>query len=614
MNYFQKTNVNIVGNTLLRTPQLEAYLKIEGYFNSNPTGEALVVLPTGTGKSGLISIAPYGVSKGRVLVVTPNLITKDSIRKTQEVLEDNFWVNFNIIFDPNDLPIINTYDSDISQEHLESSHFVITNIQQTKNLMNRVQSDFFDMVIIDESHHSVAESWRVLLDYFNNVKVLHVTGTPYRGDNQRLPGEQIHETKLSDVMRDKYVKWLRKETVDAHELYFTMPSDPQRKLTKDEVLAFKDREWIEKSVAMSPECSMDVINHSIEKYNELKKLSPDVPHKILAVGCSIAHAEDIKNWYQQQGLKTVIVHSYQEEKENQAALKRIELNDCQVVVSVNMLMEGYDHRYLSILSIFRPYRSINAFAQIVGRVLRVIPNNEIVDFHIDNNALVVYHKETGLDDMWNIFQDEVNRAQKQVSREYSISEEEYEARENTLAGISSSTPYVTDQSSYLSDLDFNELFERKKKEIEDSVNEDMKKIGQSGLSAIQLEVIEKALRDQKTKETNNSQIDPLMLDKRPAQARKTLRSILTKNIQDEVANLLSDLGIDESATDLSIKFARFSPIIKSAQTKNDATLVIYLNVKLRAKFGSVESRTNDVLLQSVNLIHTLIEETRRMIK
>jgi DNA repair protein RadD len=85
-----------------------------------------------------------------------------------------------------------------------------------------------------------------------------------------------------------------------------------------------------------------------------------------------------------------------------------------------MLMEGYDHQYLSTLAIFRPYRSINAFAQVVGRVLRAIPSNEITDFEIDNNAVVIYHEEIGLNPMWKSFQKEVDRAKNQRVREYSI--------------------------------------------------------------------------------------------------------------------------------------------------------------------------------------------------
>ena len=80
MNYFTDTAVNILGNSKLRTPQIEAYMKAQEHFASNPEQDALIVLPTGTGKSGLISIVPFGMAKGRVLIITPGLVTKQSIR------------------------------------------------------------------------------------------------------------------------------------------------------------------------------------------------------------------------------------------------------------------------------------------------------------------------------------------------------------------------------------------------------------------------------------------------------------------------------------------------------------------------------------------------------
>lgn len=413
MEYFLDTPVNIVGNNKLRSPQIEAYIKIVDYFSSNDNGEALVVLPTGTGKSGLVSIAPFGICKGRVLIVTPGLVTKKSIIKTQEVLSDNFWVNFDVIFNPSDLPSLCEYENDITEENLYSSNIVISNIHKLTSsrktsLTNRVPPDFFDMVIIDEAHHAPAQSWKELLAYFSKAKKLHVTGTPFRGDNQELPGELIHETPLSEVMRDRYVKWLRKETVNASQLYFTMPHAPGEKFTREQVLALKDKEWIEKSVALSKDCSIEVINHSISKLAELNDASKNIPHKILAVGCSISHAEDIKKWYEENGLKSIIVHSNMEYQEIEKAFKDIDNHLCQVVISVNMLMEGYDHRYLTILALFRPYRSINAFAQIVGRVLRAIPEEEIEAFEVDNNALIIYHQDIGLDAMWSSFQKEVD--------------------------------------------------------------------------------------------------------------------------------------------------------------------------------------------------------------
>lgn len=212
MGYFIDTVVNIINNKKLRDPQIEAYIKIKEYFEACPNGEALVVLPTGTGKSGLISIAPFGVSKGRVLVVTPGLVTKKSVIKTLHPLEDNFWTNYDILFDPADMPVVEEYEPDMLASSLVKCHFVIANVQRLyennpNSLLNRVPSDFFDMVIIDEAHHAPAKSWENALDYFSCAKKLHVTGTPYRGDQAELPGEIIHNTPLAEVMALRYVKW-----------------------------------------------------------------------------------------------------------------------------------------------------------------------------------------------------------------------------------------------------------------------------------------------------------------------------------------------------------------------------------------------------------------------
>lgn len=613
LHYFKSTPVNIVGNNKLRTPQIEAYINIKEYFQQNPTGEALVVLPTGTGKSGLISIAPFDVSDGRVLIITPGLITRDSIKKTQDALQDNFWINHDIIFSIDNLPVLVEYESDVSDEHLKQSHIIFSNIHKLSSsratsLISRVPPDFFDMIIIDESHHAPAESWKKVLEYFSNAKKLHVTGTPYRGDNQELPGQKIHETSLSEVMRAKYVKLLRKETVNAHELYFTLPESPNKQLTLEEVLEFKEQEWIEKCISLSKDCSLDVIDRSIKQFNYLKESSPTVPHKILAVGCSIKHAEDIASWYKDKGMSVVIIHSNMSHEEQQETLMKIENHQCNVVVSVNMLMEGYDHRYLTILALFRPYRSINAFAQIIGRVLRVIPNNEIKAFEIDNNAVVIFHEQAGLNKMWNIFQKEVDRAKLQVSRDYDvhISDEAYEKRKVELAEISSDGSYLSTQDSYLDDIDFNKLFEQKRKEIQEEISQVTARLPKD-LDPIYLKAIEQAAEQKANKE-----IDEVLVSKRPAKARKELRKILTSKAQNLAADLLSDLGIDAKSNNLYNKFNRLLRITR--ETPNDGIIVIYINSKLCNKFGSVDSRDNATLQRSIGEIDSIIVELRGMLK
>tara|TARA_R110000751_G_scaffold89784_1_gene176621 strand:- start:3272 stop:5128 length:1857 start_codon:yes stop_codon:yes gene_type:complete len=618
MPYFMDTAANILDNSKLRKPQIEAYIKIQEYFKEQPNGEALVVLPTGTGKSGLISIAPFGVCNGRVLIITPGLVTKQSIQKTQELLEDNFWINFDVLFSAQDIPIITEYSADLSEQHLFDSQIIYSNIQKLgklreSGLINRVTPNFFDMIIIDESHHAPAETWREVLSYFPNAKKLHVTGTPFRGDKQVLPGIKIHETFLSEVMRDKYVKWLRKETVNANELYFTIPDSPGERFTKEQVLALKDKEWLERSVALSQECSMDVINHSVTKLTELKNASPDVPHKILAAGCSILHAEDLDTWYKSCGLRTVIIHSEMPKEDIDRAFKIIEQHECEVVISVNMLMEGYDHKYLSILSIFRPYRSSNAFAQIVGRVLRTIPDNEITAFEIDNNALIIYHEETGLDIMWQDFQSEIDRGKKQQVRNYPNLEVEYQEKDRTLAGVSSDDSFISAQESYLNDINFNELFERKRAEIDDVVSKKITKLQEyDDLDAEDLEILKERLTQKETQKVAKQDIDPNLIAKRPDKARKEMRQILVRNAQNEATNLLSDYDLDEKGIELANKFIKLVPYLKEG-TPNDGVLVMYINAKLAKKFGPVGARENNVLLLSIKEVPVIIEELRRML-
>lgn len=64
-SYFETASPNIIDNEFLREPQIEAYEKLKEHFIERDNKEhALVVLPTGTGKTGLMGIAPYNIAIG----------------------------------------------------------------------------------------------------------------------------------------------------------------------------------------------------------------------------------------------------------------------------------------------------------------------------------------------------------------------------------------------------------------------------------------------------------------------------------------------------------------------------------------------------------------------
>ena len=91
-NYFQDTKVFIEGNKYLRFPQRKAYILLKEEFKKNPTTHKIVVLATGAGKTGVMALAPFNISNGRVLIITPSLVIREGISDEFDTRTDfNFW-------------------------------------------------------------------------------------------------------------------------------------------------------------------------------------------------------------------------------------------------------------------------------------------------------------------------------------------------------------------------------------------------------------------------------------------------------------------------------------------------------------------------------------------
>ncbi|MBU9722158.1 MULTISPECIES: DEAD/DEAH box helicase [Bacillaceae] len=614
--YFMNTTVYIEGNDKLRLPQVEAYLKISSYFNSQyPNREALVVLPTGAGKSGLISIAPYGVSMGRVLIITPNKVTRRSISKTMDALDDNFLVNTNVIFDIADSPVLLPYENDVLESELYSADIIYTNVQKLNqnyenSLINRVKPDHFDMIIIDEAHHAPANTWQNAINYFTEAKVLHVTGTPYRGDGVIVPGERIHSTPLSEVMEQRYVKWLRNKTLNSEEIFFRMENGEVLDIEAAKTL--KEDEWIRKSVALSDECSLEIIKESIKHLNDLNSISPDVPHKIMAAACSIKHAERLYELYSQQGVEAILIHSNMPNDEQESRFKAIELHKCKVVINVGMMGEGYDHKYLTIAALFRPYKSLNQFAQIIGRVLRAIPEDEVRSHEIDNNALVLYHEELGLEKLWAYFKEEVENVGKYNRvREINVSDEDFERKESIFGQVIVKGELVESVDSFSSKIDFNKAFENAKQAIQEELDEKRKQLEGMGWEK---EDIEEALEKIQRKRTRikSHEINQLYNEKRPLERRKMIRRLLNEKIQLLAVEVLQDSGIEAKDNSLYSSFKTTIPFIKQSY-KNDGILVIYINTKLKRKFSSRDEMEIDDLYAAESYLFGQLKEEVELI-
>ncbi len=407
-DFFQDTPASIETNTNLRDPQRDAYIQAAAFFQGGGQ-KALIQLPVGCGKSGVAAILPFGIAEGRVLVVAPNLTIKDELYKAFDITNKQkcFWRQRAVLEEKHMKrgPYVCTLDTG-NLSVCEKSHVVITNIQQfgmnADKWLTRFPEDFFDLIIVDEAHHGPAASWKRVVGRFPNAKVANLTATPFRSDRQELEGELIFRYPFKSASIKGYIKKLKSSYVAPTQLTFTLKGE-ERTYTLEEVLKMKEKEWFSRGVALSPPCNISIVDNSLEKLEQLRQTG--TRHQIIAVACSIAHARQIRSLYKERGYEAAIVHSNSEkgadEKENEAVMRDLYNGVLDCIVQVQMLGEGFDHPKLSVAAIFRPFRSLAPYIQFVGRILRVVVQNDPT--HPDNYGHIVTHVGLNLDEQLKQF-------------------------------------------------------------------------------------------------------------------------------------------------------------------------------------------------------------------
>ena len=73
----------------------------------------------------------------------------------------------------------------------DECHIIIANIHKAqdrleKSMTKMLPKDYFDMIIIDEAHHSVAKTWVDAIKYFDAKKIIKLTATPFRTDGEAI--------------------------------------------------------------------------------------------------------------------------------------------------------------------------------------------------------------------------------------------------------------------------------------------------------------------------------------------------------------------------------------------------------------------------------------------
>jgi DNA repair protein RadD len=384
---FQTAHANIEGNDLLREPQKEAHRHAREHFAAH-TEPAILQIPVGGGKTGVMATLPFGLAKGRVLIITPNLTILNGVAAALDITLPNcFWRARRVLKSFGSGPyraILSGRNANIHD--CIRSHFVVTNIQQLASSADRwlpqFPGGFFDLILVDEGHHNVADSWRKVFAKFPDAKVISLTATPFRTDGEPLVGTPIYRYTYASAMVNGYIKRLHAINVAPEEIQFTYRND-QRRHSLEEVLAH-------------------IVEASIRRCLMMREQN-GFHHQVIASACSVDHSRQVRALYEKFGFRAAEIHSNMAEEEREVVLNALRDKRLDCIVQVAMLGEGFDHPPLSVAAIFRPFRSLSAYIQFIGRIMRV--NVETEPQHTDNEGFIVSHIGLNNDARWKDFRE-----------------------------------------------------------------------------------------------------------------------------------------------------------------------------------------------------------------
>lgn len=577
-SFFHDTKINIHGNHLLREPQREGYQAIVDHFNINEE-PSYIQLPVGCGKTGLMGMAPFGVTEGRVLIVAPNITVRDTILTELDISKPDCFYSKRDVFTPSNGPFLSVLKPGANIHDCDNAHIVVANIQQFVGANNRwyekLPPDYFRMILVDEGHHNVAESWKRLFDYFKEARIVSFTATPVRSDGKQVEGKRIYSYTYTRAMLMGFISPIDAVYVTPAEISFTAKG-VTKAISLVEVLKMREHDWFSKGIALSDECNRHIVQASIKQLAEVKRHG--TPRQIIAAACSIRHATQILSLYHEHGLKAEILHSKLglEERERVEAALRQGLTD--VIVQVQMLGEGYDLGTLSVAAVFRPYRSLSPFIQFVGRILRLA--NPVAGGSATNKVYVVSH--VGLNDerWWGDFRN-FDKEDQTLFAEILEAEEEIEPTEGTprltlrpFMRVLTETVEKYVQQTYLTEIN------------DTMVTQFMETIRSSGFDPLEFGLTEEMVKMRlQLSAAQHQEVVPFVPPVQPQRRKEAMRIMVAQDARSIADVVINRLGLKHAGKDLVAKYPGRGP--------HNAAVLITLAQKAQNEEMGVESRQRD---------------------
>lgn len=329
------------GTSGLRPAQIGAVHALAAHFTSRKDA-AIVTMPTGTGKTAVLMLAPFFARATRALVITPSRPVRGQIAESFEHLE--LLRRLGCVPAIGNTPSVHEVEKRLSDraawEQLRQFDVVVATPFTTSPEAHDVAvppADLFDLLLIDEAHHTPAATWSGLFNAFPNAHRALFTATPFREDRREIKGRFVYTYTVKQAKQDGVFGEIRFNAVE--------PADGQ---SHDEAVAIRTAEQFREDRANG------------------------FQHYVMVRTDTKARATELQQVYSRcTALRTAVVHSDHTYARIKSAIADLRSGVLDGIICVDMFGEGFDFPNLKIAAIHSPHRSLAVTLQFIGRFARV---------------------------------------------------------------------------------------------------------------------------------------------------------------------------------------------------------------------------------------------------
>ena len=342
---------------------------------------AIVISATGTGKTYLSAFDVREFHPKRMLyVANRDTILKAARESYQRVLG----------CDEAELGLL----TGSSKQH--DAKYVFASVDTLRRHMEEwYEPDDFDYVLIDEAHHSGANNYRSVIDYFSEARfMLGMTATPERTDSFDIFALFDHniayEIRLQKALDEDMLCPFHYYGV--HEFL----GDDGSRVDSAEGISKSDKRQIQYSLEELTEPSR--VRYIIRKLEQYGSYGQQVTGLVF---CSrIDEAEQLSHLFNQETnqqaerpYRTVAISGKTSLKDVENAVNRLEAGELDYIFTVDKFNEGIDIPAINQIVMLRNTESSIVFTQQLGRGLRKFPHKTcvtVIDFigNYANNYLI----------------------------------------------------------------------------------------------------------------------------------------------------------------------------------------------------------------------------------